>query len=189
MGLHGLIKPEKPKAKPAMIQSEVVVDNGIKIKSNYSIPTPKSNVSPKRDATPPGGRKNDALQALREAEDRAARLIRRAWRRYKLQRYKLGWGSLKAEKKNIMPRDKFIDLYVRFMQFLETLPNDYKTEDLFKVFMFYLDESREGRWSQMKTYTESEKETYLNEQRELFYRNQAEGKKRSSNYKKIEYKF
>jgi len=84
-----------------------------------------------------------------------------------------------------MPRDKFIDLYVRFMQFLETLPNDYKTEDLFKVFMFYLDESREGRWSQMQTYTESERTTYLVEQKELFYRNQAEGTKRSSGYKKI----
>lgn len=170
LGLHGLIKPEKPKVvKPAtIIQSEVIVDNGIKIKL----------ASPKRDL----------LAELREEEDKAARLIQRAWRRYKLQRYKLGWGSLSSGK-NVMPRDKFIDLYVRFMSFLETLPNDYKTEDLFKVFMFYLDESREGRWSQMKTYTESERTTYLNEQRELFYKNQAEGKKRSTTYKKVEYKF
>lgn len=170
LGLHGLIKPEKPKVvKPAtIIQSEVIVDNGIKIKL----------ASPKRDL----------LAELREEEDKAARLIQRAWRRYKLQRYKLGWGSLSSGK-NVMPRDKFIDLYVRFMQFLETLPNDYKTEDLFKVFMFYLDESREGRWSQMKTYTESERTTYLNEQRELFYKNQAEGKKRSTTFKKVEYKF
>merc|ERR1711939_1226178 len=111
-------------------------------------------------------------------EDHAARVIQRAWRRDKARKR---W--------NMMPRDKFIDLYVRFMQFLETLPRDYRTEDLFKVFMFYLDETRDGRWSQMKTYTVAERETYLAEQKEIFYRNQAQGVKRSSQYKTATYKF
>lgn len=34
----------------------------------------------------------------------------------------------------MMPREKFEDLYVRFMMFLETLPADTETDSLFKVF-------------------------------------------------------
>lgn len=80
-----------------------------------------------------------------------------------------------------MDRDKFEDLYVRFMMFCESLPYDHEIESLFKVFMFYLDESRSKRWEN-QNYTESERRTYIREQYELFIKNQTKGKELSTQF-------
>lgn len=66
--------------------------------------------------------------------------------------------------------------------FCETLPYDVDVESLFKVFMFYLDESRSKRWA-TQNYSESERRTYIREQYELFSGNQTKGRELSAEFK------
>lgn len=160
-----------------LIQSEIVLER------------PASMLIGKKDGSPgsirsfTSGKDVTVITDLRRMEDMAAVRIQRRWRWVRTYRKLMAAQKAKVvPKPNMLPRDKFEDLYVRFMMFCESLPYDVEYESMFRVFLFYLDESRSKRYL-TQNYTETERRTYIREQYEMFTTNQVKGRAKSTLYK------
>lgn len=170
--LHGLLGK---KTEGKMLQSEIIVER------------PPMNILKKSQGSPQSIRSiasrtdKSQLDDLRRLEDDAARKIQRRFRWLKTHRAMMA-KRVKIPEPNVMDRDRFEDLYVRFMMFCESLPYDVAYEDLFKMFMFYLDESRSRRYL-TQNYTQTERKTYIREQYEVFTKNSTKGRAKSALYK------
>lgn len=165
-----------------IINSEVIYDQQQPVPNYIPPPSPKPQVVTKVikeeiKMSPKDSKK--MLDHLREMEERAARMIQRRWRHRKWWRMVQRMRATKTDR--YMSREKFEDLYVRFMMFLDGLPYDADYEDLFRVFLFYLDESRNKRW-RGQVYTSAERKVYIREQYENFKANQDKGRSRSRTY-------